>query len=379
MLSLGRELRGRRNGHRARVAMCLTAVAMGLGGLPALAAVGAAWTTPAWAGTVTVRPGQNLSEIAAQLHISVAALVAANRLADPNRVLAGQLLEIPGTGSGAGPGTAVVVQPGQTLSAIASRYGVSVAALAAANRLGDPNHLLAGVQLVIPGAGSAGAGSSTSADVSSATTTRTVVVGRGQTLTAIAAANGVSVSALVAANKISNPNRVLAGTRLVVPGAAGSGMALASYTVPISGTGGLPAKLAANPGRLALRPAFESAAARYGVPVSLLEALCWWESGWQSAIVSSTGAIGVCQIEPYTATFVDRYLAGAALNPQVAEQNIAIGAAYLAALLRATGGDVGQAVAGYYQGLESVRLHGMLPATANYVHGIEAYAAIFSA
>jgi LysM repeat protein len=357
--------------------MCLTAVAMGLGGLPALAAVGSAWTTPAWAGTVTVRPGQNLSQIAAELHTSVAALVAANGLADPNRVLAGQLLEIPGTGSGAAPGTAVVVQPGQTLSAIASRYGVSVAALAAANRLGDPNHLLAGVQLVIPGADSGDDGSPT-AVVSSVTTTRTVVVGRGQTLTAIAAANGVSVSALVAANKISNPNRVLAGTRLVVPGVAGSAMALASYTVPSRGTGGLPAKLAANPGRLALRPAFQSAAARYGVPVSLLEALCWWESGWQSAIVSSTGAIGVCQIEPYTATFVDRYLAGAALNPQVAEQNIAIGAAFLASLLRATGGDVGQAVAGYYQGLQSVRQRGMLPATANYVHGIEAYAAIFS-
>ena len=311
MLSLGRELRGRLNRYRARAAMCLTAVAIGLGGLPALAAVGGAWASPAWAGTVTVRPGQNLSQIAAQLHTSVAALVAANGLADPNRVLAGQLLEIPGIGSGAAPGTAVVVQPGQTLSAIASRYGVSL-------------------------------------------------------------------SALVAANRISNPNRVLAGARLVVPRAAGSGMALASYTVPSPGTGGLPAKLAANPGRLALRPAFVSAAARYGVPVSLLEALCWWESGWQSAIVSSTGAIGVCQIEPYTATFVDRYLAGAALNPQVAEQNIAIGAAFLSSLLRATAGDVGQAVAGYYQGLQSVRQHGMLPATANYVHGIEAYAAIFS-
>ncbi|HAM00710.1 MAG TPA: hypothetical protein DCQ30_00550, partial [Acidimicrobiaceae bacterium] len=353
--------------------MCLTAVATAVASLPALAAFGGTWTTPAWAGTVTVRPGQNLSQIAAQLHTSVAALVAANRLADPNRVLAGQLLEIPGSSTGAAPGTAVVVQPGQTLSAIASRYGVSVAALAAANRLGDPNHLLAGFRLVIPGdAGSGDAGWPAIGVVSSVATTRTVVVGRGQTLTSIAAANGVSVRALAAANKISNPNRVLAGTRLVVPGTAGSGMALASYTVPSPGTGGLPAKLAANPGRLALRPAFVSAAARYGVPVSLLEALCWWESGWQSAIVSSTGAIGVCQIEPYTATFVDRYLAGAALNPQVAEQNIAIGAAYLSSLLRATGGDVGQAVAGYYQGLESVRHHGMLPATANYVRGIEA-------
>lgn len=376
MLLLGRKLRRRAGARRARVALCLGAVAVGVGGLPLLAAVAGTWvsTPAAWAGTVTVRPGQTLSQIASQLHTSVGALVAANGLTDPDRILAGQLLEIPGGSGGAGPapGTAVVVQPGQTLSAIASRYGVSVAALVAANRLGDPNRLLAGAQLVIPGvtgsgaaAGPGGAG-------------RTVVVGRGQTLTAIAAANGVSVAAVVAANNIANPNRVLAGTRLVIPGPSSSGMALASYTVPSPGTGGLPTQLAANPGRLALQPAFATAASRYGVPVSLLEALCWWESGWQAAIVSPTGAIGVCQIEPYTATFVDRYLAGAALNPNVAAQNIAIGAAYLSALLRATGGDVGQAVAGYYQGLQSVRQRGMFPTTATYVRGIEAYAAIFA-
>jgi LysM repeat protein len=354
------------------VAVCLGAVAAATGAVPALAVVaGALLGTPAWAGTVTVQPGQSLSQIAAELHTSVAALAAANGLGDPNRVLAGQLLEIPGTRTSGGPapGTAVVVQPGQTLSSIASRYGVSVAALAATNGLGDPNRVLAGASLVIPGS----SGAPTTA------ATRTVVVGRGQTLTAIAAARGVSVAALAAANHLANPNLVLAGTRLVVPAAVGAGgMALASYAVAGPGSGGLPAQLEAEPKRLSLEPAFASAAARYGVPVPLLEALCWWESGWQTAIVSPTGAVGVCQIEPYTTSFVDRYLAGAALDPEVAAQNIDIGAAYLASLLRATGGDVGQAVAGYYQGLQSVRLHGMFPATANYVKGIEAYAAIFA-
>jgi soluble lytic murein transglycosylase-like protein len=139
---------------------------------------------------------------------------------------------------------------------------------------------------------------------------------------------------------------------------------------------GLPSALVAHPARLTLRPAFAGAAATYGVPMAVLEALCWWESGWQSAIVSSTGAIGVCQIEPSTARLVNQSL-GRSLDPAVPAQNIALGAAYLASLLRATGGNVGLALAGYYQGLRSVRASGMFSSTRTYVRGIEAYTTIF--
>jgi soluble lytic murein transglycosylase-like protein len=270
--------------------------------------VGAA--SSAEAATVTVHQGQNLTQIAAELHTSVAALVAANHLSDPNRVLAGQVLQVP-SGTSAGPGSVVVV------------------------------------------------------------------VGRGDTLSSIAARYRSSVSAIAAANGIADVNHVLAGSRLRVPLAAASDMALASYSLP-AGSSHYPAQLLAHPSRLTLLPYFEQAAATYGVPLSLLEALCWWESGWQTTVLSSTGAIGVCQIEPSTATFVNRYLVRVPLDAHVAAQNIALGAAYLASLLRATGGDVGLAVAGYYQGLASVRHKGMLPSTALYVHGIEAYAAIFA-
>lgn len=267
----------------------------------------------AWASTVTVQRGQTLTSIAAQAHTTVSALVALNHLRDANQIQAGQELQLP-----SGP-TSASATPG----------------------------------------------------------TASVVLARGQTLTAIAARYNTTVAALAAANGIADPNRVLAGTRLVLPASASAapGMALASYTVA---SGSLPTKLAAHPDRLALRPDFYSSASRYGVPVSLLEAMCWWESGWQSNIVSPTGAVGVCQIEPYTAKFINQYLVSGNLDAAVPAQNIAMGAAYLAALLRATGGDASQALAGYYQGLSSVRKSGMLPATVIYVHGIEAYAAIFA-
>lgn len=347
-----------------------------VGSLAGLGAATASWTVvavmtapPAWAGTVTVQPGQDLTQIAAELGTTVAALVAANGLDDPNHVLAGELLQVPISGGGdASSTTSVVVQPGQDLTQIAARYGVSVSQLAAANGLENPNQLLAGAVLQVPGSGAASPGAGTTS----------VVVQPGQTLTAIATQYAVSVSALAALNGLQNPNYILAGTTLLIPQSA---TALADYSTPADNTvaaGGLPSQLAANPGRLTLEPDFAAAAATYGVPLPLLEALCWWESGWQAAVVSPTGALGVCQIEPATADFVDEYLADSDLDPQVASQNIDIGAAYLASLLVHTGGNVSEAVAGYYQGLASVEQHGMTTATADYVQGIEAYAAIFS-
>jgi len=54
------------------------------------------------------------------------------------------------------PGETVhVVQWGETLSLIASRYGVTVDALMAANGLSDPNFVFVGQRLIIPTSGGA--------------------------------------------------------------------------------------------------------------------------------------------------------------------------------------------------------------------------------
>jgi lipoprotein-anchoring transpeptidase ErfK/SrfK len=90
--------------------------------------------------------------------------VQANRLANPNRIEVGQRLVIPGCGATAhapapapaAPGASQVVhvvQPGETLSTIAARYRVSVAALVQANRLANPNRIEVGQRLVIPTGG----------------------------------------------------------------------------------------------------------------------------------------------------------------------------------------------------------------------------------
>lgn len=280
--------------------------------------------------------------------------------------IVGAVLDSALAASSASAGT-VRVSRGETLWSIAERYGTTVTALAAANDITNPNLVYAGAVLQIP-----------SGSTSASTPPSTITVGRGDTLSAIAARYHTTVAALAAANGITNPNLVYAGAQIRLPSQS---MALASYATPApGGTGGLPAALLAHPDRLALRGDFVQSANTYGVPGSLLEALCWWESGWQTSVVSSTGAIGVCQIEPATATFVDSVLfPGRSLDVYSAAGNIAIGAAYLHDLLGRAGGNESLAIAGYYQGLASVEQNGMLPATRTYVAGILAYSAIFAA
>lgn len=92
----------------------------------------------------TVARGQSLWLIAKTYGVPLAAVVAANQLADPSRLAVGQRIVIPGIRH--------TVARGQTLWLIAKAYGVTLEALVAANRLADPNRLAVGQSLFIPGA-----------------------------------------------------------------------------------------------------------------------------------------------------------------------------------------------------------------------------------
>jgi LysM repeat protein len=106
--------------------------------LVALVLSGVASPAPALASTYRVRPGDTLSGIAAAHRLTLGALVRLNRL-DPNEILlAGTVLRLPS------PQRALRryrVRPGDSLSAIAVRYGTSVQVIASLNRL-DPEALL---------------------------------------------------------------------------------------------------------------------------------------------------------------------------------------------------------------------------------------------
>jgi LysM repeat protein len=181
-----------------------------------------------------VQRGETLYSIAVRYGTSVSALVQANGLRNANFIYVGQRLTISGSGSGSGgtggSGGVHVVQAGQTLYAIALRYGTTVSAFVQANGLRNANFIYVGQRLIIPGSGGSMRGGG------SAPSSGTVhVVQRGQTLASIALRYGTTAAAIAARNGISNPNFIYVGQRLVIPSASGGGSGGGGGTVPSGG------------------------------------------------------------------------------------------------------------------------------------------------
>jgi murein DD-endopeptidase MepM/ murein hydrolase activator NlpD len=108
--------------------------------LPALALLGAFGLLST--SSHTVRTGETLSEIAADHGTSVSTLVRSNGITDPNLIIAGDDLVIPGGSDGADDAAAGstgshVVAAGDTILGIAIRHGISVDHLVGANGLVD--------------------------------------------------------------------------------------------------------------------------------------------------------------------------------------------------------------------------------------------------
>lgn len=69
------------------------------------------------------------------------------------------------------------------------------------------------------------------------------------------------------------------------------------------------------------------------VPVELMKAIAWQESGWQSAIMACDGGIGTMQVMPDTATWMNTRF-GTSYDVHTLSGNTMIGAAYLQWLIK---------------------------------------------
>jgi signal peptidase len=102
----------------------------------------------------TVRAGESLSDVAAFFGTTVETIVALNGVANANLVVPGQVLLVPAPPANTAPGQAFmseyVVQPGETLTDIAARFGTTVEALAAENGLANPSAVRIGDRLLVP-------------------------------------------------------------------------------------------------------------------------------------------------------------------------------------------------------------------------------------
>ena len=98
--------------------------------------------TPSGGTTYTVQKGDTLSGIAKRYGTTVAALAAANGIKDPNKIYVGQVLTIPGDEP-----VYYIVQKGDNLSKIAKRYDTTVPKLVFWNDIQDPNKIYVGQKL----------------------------------------------------------------------------------------------------------------------------------------------------------------------------------------------------------------------------------------
>ncbi len=105
-----------------------------------------------------VQRGEWLYSIARKCGVTPGAILAANPGINPNYLYPGQSLNMPGGGtsgggttpSGGTSGNTYIVKPGDTMYSIATRHNTTVAALMAANGISNPNFIFAGQVLTIP-------------------------------------------------------------------------------------------------------------------------------------------------------------------------------------------------------------------------------------
>jgi LysM repeat protein len=119
---------------------------------------------PGLAGQVVVKPGETLSDIAARYGVSVDRLLQLNGIKDPKGLQVGTKLTVPGAPSspsrggssqGSGGQGNYTVKSGETISEIADRYGISTNRLLELNGIRDAKGLQVGTRITVPTTGTA--------------------------------------------------------------------------------------------------------------------------------------------------------------------------------------------------------------------------------
>lgn len=157
---------------------------------------------PQATGTYVVKSGDTLGAIAARYGTTWQTLQSLNGLSNPNYLYIGQTLKVTGQAKdNNAPTTQSIyyVRYGDTLSGIAYKYGVNVYTLARNNGISNINWIYPGQRLKITG---------------NVSNQRTYTVRYGDTLSGIAYRYGVNVYTLARNNGISNINWIYPGQSL---------------------------------------------------------------------------------------------------------------------------------------------------------------------
>jgi LysM repeat protein len=260
----------------------------------------------------TVAPGDSVSSIAGRFGLSTASVLALNGLSWKSLIFPGQVLKLttptatpapaPPAATPSGAGGRYTVVRGDTISAIAVRFGVATQAVLSANGLGWSSIIYPGQTITIPAGGTPAAVNSATAPAAPAAhpstgTSYTIVA--GDTLSAIAGRFGTTTAAIMAANGMGSSTIIYSGRTLVIP--AGSGApALAATTVSsVTKTNAAPLtdEMAANV-RLIIQTGRRLGVPDRGIVVALAAAM--QESGLRNLNYGDRDSVGMFQQRPST-------------------------------------------------------------------------------
>lgn len=183
----------------------------------------------------TVKSGDTLSAIAGQFGMNYVQLAQINNIANPNRIYVGQVLQLKATNvnnnqaatqpapvapsqpqSTTSTATTYTVKSGDTLSAIASQYGMNYSQLAQINNIANPNRIYVGQVLRINNSNNSYVPStSTYRAAATNTTNNSYTVQSGDSLSVIAARYGLNWHTLAQRNNLSAPYTIYVGQKLV--------------------------------------------------------------------------------------------------------------------------------------------------------------------
>ncbi|PTT65896.1 lytic transglycosylase [Arthrobacter sp. HMWF013] len=295
-------------------------------------------------GSYTVKAGDTLGAIAARHNVSLSDIFSWNGLNMRSIIRPGQKVKVgageaaapaapqpastpaaPAPAPAAAPTGAYTIKAGDTLSAIASRHGVKLSELLAANQLSMTTLIYPGNKLVIPGAPVQPASSAPAPAAS---------------VTPLVPSSFLGFSYPAAVVSSANENKALLNASPV-------------------------------PSRDQMRTIVADTARQMGVDPSLALAFAHQESGFDQRAVSPANAIGTMQVIPTSGQWASD-LVGRKLNLLDPYDNATAGVAIIKRLI-ATSKDLDNAIAGYYQGQYSVSKYGMYDDTQAYVAAIKAH------
>jgi beta-lactamase class A/LysM repeat protein len=258
-----------------------------------------------------------------------------------------------------------IVQPGDTLVGISERLGVSVESLSRLNSLDDPHQVVAGQTLVL--AAEHQASTTPPAPVQTGGEPRDYLVQPGDTLVGIAQREQIPLGALLSANGLTDPNRLVVGQKLRLPGreavdrpgptGAPPAEARPAANPPVGGPGTGAPDAHGDVGAL-----LSDAAQRHRLDPATVQALSWHLSGWRADVTSRSGAVGPMQVTAATQDWVNRALLKRSADRSKAGDNVEIGVAYLAYLVHKQG-DERLGLAAYLQGPTGLARDGLSAST----------------